>query len=209
MLESSKSLALFCHIHLPLTANLLIDGWGRYGKWQESLCWWFCFKRICHWAGGEKGGTASFLDHEQAGSDVGDATSAGDKKRKGDDWLSLKDGRGTPTFSFTASWVLVIPSGWNQGRFNEKELTPFLVLIGFLFFRASLTRPFLVTGTQPLRRFLYWQSVLMKCHLRQLAQTIDVPQLFSLYLNFFKLSLPHNFYIDLFFFSSIWPTMEM
>lgn len=54
VLQSSKSLALFCHIHLPFTGNLLIDGWGRYRKWQQSLCRWFSFKCICHLAGGGK-----------------------------------------------------------------------------------------------------------------------------------------------------------
>lgn len=52
VLQSSKSLALFRHIYFPLTRNLLIDGWERYGKWQESLCRWFSFKYICHLAGG-------------------------------------------------------------------------------------------------------------------------------------------------------------
>lgn len=54
------------------------------------------------------------------------------------------------------------------------------------------------------RRFLYWQNVLMKCHLRQLAERIDVPELFFTLFEFSfpALSLPHTFIIDFFFFLS-------
>lgn len=87
VLQSSKSLALFCHIHLPLTGNLLIDGWGLYGKWQDSLCRWFSFKCICHLAGeGKDERQLSWTLNRQRDTWAGDATSAGGEKRRVDDW---------------------------------------------------------------------------------------------------------------------------
>lgn len=71
----------------PTTGNLLIDGWGRYGKWQESLCRWFSFKCICQLAGGGKDERQlSWTLCRQKDMWDGDATSAGGEKRRMDDW---------------------------------------------------------------------------------------------------------------------------
>lgn len=58
------------------------------------------------------------------------------------------------------------------------------------------------------RRFLYWQSVLMKCHLRQLADRIDVPELFSVYLNFPSLHFSSHF-LPWFFSPIYFTTLEI
>lgn len=140
-----KNVALFCHIHLPLTGNLLIDGWGRYGKWQESLYRRFSFKCICHLAGG--------------GEDERQLTWTLNRRR---DMRPMPFGEGEGRGAKSEGWMIDRDLKWKRdtsllshcayshgvGNFQrvgirkdlmKKDCALFLVFIGFLLLPVSLS----------------------------------------------------------------------
>ena len=104
--------------------------------------------------------------------------------------METLDGRRGFILSFMApiASVSVNPGGWSQDWSNEKGLS----LSGFAPPVCLCPSSFLAPCCALCRPFLYWQNLLMKCHLRQLANTIDVPEsdFFCFILSEFSSPLP-------------------